>query len=115
MMDFLSKAARVVRDWLNPPYKTVVTEGELPKKLKRRTIYLLQEDGFEEQAAMVCPCGCSKLLQMNLIPDERPCWQATRHADGTTTLYPSVWRKKHCASHFWFREGRVIWCKQDEH
>jgi len=26
------------------------------------------------------------------------------------TFYPSVWRKTDCRSHFWFTEGRVIWC-----
>jgi len=69
-----------------------------------------EEDGFQEQAAMICPCGCRSVLHMNLLPDERPCWRVTRHDDGTATLHPSVWRKKECGSHFWFRNGRVVWC-----
>jgi hypothetical protein len=51
---------------------------------------------------------------MNLIPDERPCWQLMRHPDGTATLHPSVWRKKDCGSHFWFRRGRVKSWRSDE-
>ncbi|WP_246471270.1 DUF6527 family protein [Aminobacter carboxidus] len=58
---------------------------------------------------MLCPCGCRRVLHMNLLADERPCWRLTRHDDGTTTLHPSVWRKTDCGSHFWFRRGRVEW------
>ena len=41
--------------WLDPPYRTVVVNDILPKHLKRRRLYVVQDDGFEEQAAMVCP------------------------------------------------------------
>ena len=101
---------RALTGWFDPPYKTITAEGELPGVLKPRTLYIVQEDGFEEQAAMLCPCGCSRVLQMNLLTDERPCWRVARHGDGTVTLHPSVWRKKDCGSHFWFRKGRVQWC-----
>jgi hypothetical protein len=101
-------------DWLsarfNRPYRTVVVEEDLPAQLRQRILYIVQEDGFLEQAAMLCPCGYGHTLHLNLIPDERPCWRLTRHSDGTATLHPSVWRKKDCGSHFWFRRGRVQWC-----
>ena len=58
-----------------------------------------------------CPCGCGRVLHMNLLPDERPCWRVTRNVDGTVTLHPSVWRKKDCGSHFWLRNGRIRWCQ----
>lgn len=97
--------------WFVPPYRTVIVEEGLPGLMRRRTLYIVEEDGYQEQAAMICPCGCGRVLQMNLLPDERPCWRMTQHDDGTATLYPSVWRKKDCSSHFWFRRGRVEWCK----
>jgi len=99
-----------LQHWFVSPYRTIVVEDSLPTVLKRRALYVVQEDGFEEQAAMICPCGCRRVLHMNLLPDERPCWTLTRHDDGTATLFPSVWRKKDCGSHFWFRRGRVRWC-----
>lgn len=106
---------RTVRDrlyeWLAPRYRTLLIAGQLPVILKKRTLYIVQEDGFLEQAAMICPCGCKKTLHMNLLPDERPCWHVAQHKDGTTSLHPSVWRKKECGSHFWFRRGRVQWCR----
>nr|WP_280712342.1 DUF6527 family protein [Bradyrhizobium sp. BR13661] len=107
---FLRGAYRRIYNWVVPPYATLIVEDTLPKQLKRRTLYVVQEDGFEEQAAMICPCGCRSILHMNLLPDERPCWRVTHHDDGTATLHPSVWRKKECGSHFWFRNGRVVWC-----
>ncbi len=97
--------------FFRPPYKTVVIEETLPKALRPRTLYIVQEDEYQEQAAMICPCGCGAILQMNLLPDERPCWRVTQHTDGTASLHPSVWRKKDCKSHFWFRQGRVVWCR----
>ncbi len=99
-----------LRDHFRPPYRTVVAEESLPARLRKRTLYIVQEDGFLEQAAMLCPCGCGRTLHMNLIPDERPCWRLTRHEDGTATLHPSVWRQKDCRAHFWFRRGRIQWC-----
>ena len=101
-------------DRLVPRYRTRFVEDLLPNSLGRRILYIVQEDGFLEQAAMLCPCGCGRVLQMNLLPDERPCWQLTRHDDGTATLYPSVWRKKDCGAHFWFRRGRIQWCRLAE-
>jgi len=97
--------------WLVPPYGTEVVEEALPKILKRRTLYIVQEDGFQEQAAMMCPCGCTAVLHINLLTDERPCWRVTQHSDATASLHPSVWRQRGCRAHFWFRRGRVEWCK----
>jgi hypothetical protein len=87
----------------------VIVEEHRSKMLKPRTLYLVREDGFDEQAAMLCPCGCGRILHMNLLTDERPCWKVTRHEDDTASLHPSVWRKKDCGSHFWFRRGRIHW------
>jgi hypothetical protein len=95
------------------PYRTRTVIESLPGRLHRRTLYIVKDDGFEEQAAMLCPCGCGNVLHMNLLTDERPCWQVTRHRDGTATLNPSVWRQIGCRSHFWFRNGRVKWCMDE--
>lgn len=108
--EFFRRCGNWIYSWFDRPYRTEVVEEALPQSPAIKTLYIVQEDGFVEQAAMVCPCGCKRILQMNLIPDERPCWKVTMHDDGTATLNPSVWRKKDCGSHFWFRQGRVQWC-----
>ena len=109
-------AACAARAWAErrffPPYRTMEVQDTLPAELVRRTVYIVREDGFDEQAALLCPCGCGRVLQMNLLPDERPCWRVMRNADGTVTLDPSVWRKKDCGSHFWLHNGRIRWCRE---
>lgn len=91
------------------PYRILIVDENLPDSLERRTLYIVEEDGFREQAALRCPCGRNHILHLNLLPDERPLWRILEHSDGTATLKPSIWRKKDCRSHFWFRGGRVIW------
>ncbi len=90
-------------------YSTVKVSGTLTKKLSKKTVYIVEDDGYQEQVAMLCPCGCGRILHMNLLPDERPCWKVTEHKDGTVSLHPSIWRKTDCRSHFWFKNGRVQW------
>jgi len=111
LLRYLLALWQAIVDWFIPPYKTIVVQENLPAALEKRALYIVEEDGFEEQAALLCPCGCGRVLHMNLLTDERPCWRATRHPNGTASLHPSVWRKKDCGSHFWFRKGRVRWCK----
>lgn len=107
------KVRENVRRWFAPVYRTQIAEESLPRHLHNHTLYIVQEDGFREQAALLCPCGCGRTLHLNLLPDERPCWTLTLHSDGTSTLHPSVWRQKDCRSHFWFRHGRVVWCAEE--
>lgn len=83
---------------------------DLPDVLRPRTVYLVGEEGHLWAAALVCPCGCGERIELNLMPQARPCWSAERRPDGTVTLMPSVWRQKGCKSHFFIREGRVDWC-----
>ena len=102
--------ARVVARLFDRPYRTRIVQDTLPGSLKRRMLYVVEDDGYFEQAALVCPCGCGRVLQMNLLPDSRPCWSVTQHSDGTASLHPSIWRQKDCKSHFWFRKSRIQWC-----
>jgi hypothetical protein len=103
---------RVSRAWeaIRPPMRIEQVAGDLPSRLTRRKLYVVSEDGFDEQAAMVCPCGCKQVLHMNLLRDERPCWTVRVDDRKVPSLHPSVWRKKGCGSHFWLRRGRIVWC-----
>jgi hypothetical protein len=112
LLNLLLLIWRAVLSWFDPPYRTVVAKDVLPSRLTKRTLYIVEDDGYEEQVAMLCPCGCGRVLHMNLLPDERPCWKLIRHMDGSASLHPSVWRKKDCGSHFWFKKGKVQWCRE---
>ncbi len=113
MKPFLNIALSLKR-WLHGifvrPYKTEIVQEYLPDALKKKILYVVEEDGYTEQAAMVCPCGCGKVLHLNLIPDDSPYWVVKIHHNGTASLTPSVWRQIGCKSHFWFKRGRVKWC-----
>jgi hypothetical protein len=90
-------------------YRLVVVEGRYPKRLAKKKLYVLTEDGLAWEAAMICPCGCGATLNLNLLPDEHPLWRYSQGRGGLPTLHPSVWRQIECRSHFVLRDGRVIW------
>ncbi len=102
-------AVDAVARFLRPSIRLVKVESEFPKRLKPHTLYVLLEDGVPWQATMICPCGCAQTLDMNLLPDEKPCWRFSSDRMGRASLHPSVWRKIGCHSHFWVRQGRIIW------
>lgn len=90
------------------PFATASVE-DLPDDLRPRTIYLAGEGGHRWCAALLCPCGCGQVIQLNLLKAVRPCWSVTEHGDGSVSIEPSVWRQKGCRSHFFLRHGRVEW------
>lgn len=99
--------------WLRPgtaPWATAFVE-DLPDSPGRRTVYIAGEGGHLWSAAMLCPCGCSETIRLNLLRQARPCWAVDEHADGTVTFEPSIWRRMGCRSHFFFRRGRIEWCR----
>lgn len=96
--------------WRKPKVYRVIRVEEFPDNLKRHKVYLAGEEEHVWAAAMVCPCGCGDIIELNLLKQARPCWQAQLHSDDTVTLSPSVWRQKGCRSHFWVRHGKIDWC-----
>lgn len=95
------------------PLKSIRID-ELPDRLDPKYVYLVGEGVYLWFAALICPCGCGAILQMSLIPDGRPRWNAIEHEDGTVSLEPSVWRTKDCRSHFFLRRGNIFWCGSSE-
>lgn len=86
---------------------------ELPETLDPTLVYVLGQGNNVWFVAMICPCGCGATLQMSLLPEAKPRWRLHDHQDGTISLYPSIWHRIGCRSHFVLRRGRVEWCKTD--
>lgn len=110
----LIKIWQWLRAWLNARgYWPIIYSAEhvadLPDKLKRDRLYIVGEDGYDWSAVMLCPGGCGKVLEMNLLPDAHPVWRVTKRVDGAASLHPSVWLKTGCACHFVLKHGRVRW------
>ena len=95
------------------PYRMLKVEGSSPAKPIPRMLYILTEDGAPWFASMLCPCGCGTMIELNLLPDERPCWRYSVDSAGRPSLEPSVWRKIGCQSHFFLRRGQIVWA--DDH
>ena len=106
----LKRAWRSIPQWLGRRYRAEIVQNDLPERLEKYRLYIVEESSFQERAALLCPCGCSKTLYLNLIKEERPCWRVQVADKGLASLWPSVWRKTGCESHFWLRQGKVHWC-----
>jgi hypothetical protein len=75
----------------------------MPSALESGVLYVSEEFGA---VAHLCACGCGNKVRTPLGPTE---WSFDAHPDGPT-LYPSIgnWQLP-CQSHYWIREGKVIW------
>lgn len=86
---------------------------EEPFKMKKNVIYIegnkLNNDYW--YAHLICPCGCDENITLNLIDDTSPCWKVTAR-NNKVSIYPSIWRTVNCKSHFWIKNGSIIWCKE---
>jgi len=83
---------------------------EFPCSLKSHQLYVAGENGYVWAAAMLCPCGCRDVIELNLLKKVRPCWSVHEHRDGSVCLIPSVRRREGCRSHFFLRRGQIDWC-----
>lgn len=101
------------RTWekLGPARRLQIIQGDsLPAVLPHRDLVLARDSGEDWCVGMRCPCGCGHTIELLVIPEARPRWDITVNAQGQPTLSPSVWLQKGCCSHFWVRNGRVVWC-----
>jgi uncharacterized protein DUF6527 len=83
--------------------------NDVPNKLKPDIIYFIGHEGYYWQAIMICPCGCKKNLQMNLISDHSPYWKYKIEKKNLITLSPSIRRVVGCKSHFFIVKGKLLW------
>lgn len=101
---------RSIVDWLVPHRKVVRVEGDMaPSRISPRQLVVLTEGQEDWSAVMLCPCGCGDQVELPLFAEARPRWDLRIDARGRPTLYPSVWRKDGCRSHYFVRSGKVIW------
>lgn len=96
-------------DWATGRYK-MQTEADMPDKLESKVLYVIGESGNYWTAALVCPCGCKEVIQLSLLAGQRPRWEVRAKGLRKPTLLPSVHRTVRCKSHFFLRDGRIVWC-----
>ena len=78
----------------------------MPRELESGVLYYAEEFGA---AAHLCACGCGAKIRTPIDENE---WSLSEGPRGPT-LSPSVgnWQKP-CRSHYFIRDGAVIWCRQ---
>jgi len=90
----------------------LATVDDLPARLRKNYLYVVG-DGEPWSAALLCPCGCGAVIQLSLLRNERPSWSVDLSKDGWPTISPSIWRTVDCRSHFFLRNGEIVWCNTD--
>lgn len=97
---------------LTPRRRLQVFDGDtLPARLPALKVALARDDGEDWSVGMNCPCGCGQRLELMVLPGVKPRWDFFQNSKGHVTLHPSVWLTAGCKSHFWIRDGKVIWCE----
>lgn len=94
-------------------WKTLTMDDE-PTNLLPNTVYLIGAQ-TPWAAVFVCPCGCQKVVWLNLLRGHRPRWSVSVSERGVPTVSPSVNRHVGCKSHFFLRSGRIVWCGRRRH
>ena len=103
---------RSVRSGRTPQQKVrYVAVEDFPESLEPATVYVAGVWG----AALLCPCGCGDVIELNLLGKVRPHWRVREHWDHSASVTPSVWRRRGCRSHFFVRKGKIEWCGPDTH
>ena len=99
--------------WWHHDLKVVDIQGdEVPSDIGAKSLVRMVDEGQAWAAAMRCPCGCEEVIELSLSQSANPRWDllGTRRRP---TLRPSVWRNVGCRSHFWVRDGRVLWVRNN--
>jgi hypothetical protein len=73
-----------------------------------KDIYLVEKEHRKTWVVFSCPCEQGHRLVINLSPTKRPSWNISIRKN-QASLWPSLWLKGLCKSHFWLRNNRVYW------
>lgn len=93
-----------------------VAEGadEIPEELPRNAAVLVQTQAKKKWIAFDCPCRNGHRIMLNLDEGRVPYWQLTVAPFGRLSIAPSVdshFGFRRC--HYFIRNGRVIWAKDN--
>jgi hypothetical protein len=106
-MIFFKTKIEVWKEKLSKPY-TIRESYDLPESISRRTVFIIGNQESIWLLAFQCPCGCKKIIQLNLLKDVTPSWSySIQH--GKITIRPSIWKTNDCKSHFLIKNGKIHW------
>lgn len=77
-----------------------------PDQVTNNNFVVVRHNNINYWAMFRCPCQCGSLISLSLQTD----WSVDLSRK-FPTLYPSVWQTNGCFSHFWIRNGKILWCE----
>jgi len=104
--------------WIPLPWRkwrlvgTVEAGDEVPDRLPRKGVVLVEHAHRPTWAAFDCPCGRGHRLMVNLDQTRRPVWRvASRHPLSIRPSVDDVTPLRRC--HFWITNGRITWDRHE--
>jgi hypothetical protein len=106
---FWSKKTEIVKTEKDSPKFQIEYVEDVPESISDRLIFIVQDGNEPELLAFKCPCGCDADIILNLLKDASPRWSYELNDKGTIDIYPSVWKKVGCKSHFFVKDSNIKW------
>lgn len=88
--------------------RTVQSRGDASVHLKSPGDAVLIERGRPRWLLLSCPCGCGDEFPINLDPRAGPAWRLYVNSRTGVSLFPSVWRKSGCESHYIIWRNKIL-------
>src|SRR5690242_13817613 len=83
---------------------------QLPRRLPRKAIVLVEDDGRMKWAAFDCPCEKHHRLLLNLDRKRHPGWQLSTNQH--VSFSPSIdFHSDEFRCHYFIQNGQVQWAK----
>ena len=93
-------------------YSMIRTEQHPPQEnVERGIVYVIVNGGHAKWAYLRCPCPQHDVIRLNLSKQKRPAWTVRTKRNDAPDIFPSIWQLDGCYSHFWIRDGNVVWAK----
>jgi hypothetical protein len=86
---------------------TVRNQTEALRELNTGVLVLVMPNKRPKSLKFLCPCGCSEIISVNLMPGNERAWRVDYNAKLGLSLWPSVWRTSGCCSHFILRRNKA--------
>lgn len=85
----------------------VRNQTEAMRELTTGVLVLVMPNRRPKSLKFLCPCGCSEIISVNLMPGNERAWRVDYNAKLGLSLWPSVWRTSGCCSHFILRRNKA--------
>jgi len=111
MMDFLKRWWKRFRR-RSTVGRVVIIDSmtSVPAKLGS-DVYFVRQGNFDKRVVFICPCGCGRRIDLNLVRTQHPSWSAHLR-NGQISISPSVWLTADpCQSHFFIKNNKVEWAE----